>query len=608
MLDECKGEKLEEVLAAFSTIVLHKMLAAEKNHNSTIAKHLALTSKLKSNELKSLLPLAVAHRASLTAVLHRKELLRSRYKEFQRMLDGKSKDLRQQHECFAQAKKIDTAPEVSEQALQKIRKRYDTHWQGDPRWLNIILNGDVTQDHDVLLETPFENTWEELAKGTVLDTHSGNKQEGLLQDLKNRIAAQQNRLQHWKEYREKLTAEAKFPASETSIVESPELAREFAIDFSVHKDINTRQAKILQRPLKPALGKDHTTRIPMDDEYAQLVKSMRQDLDDIDAPNQHEFKVLRSQEVDQSSTNHMRSAFDLLDTPMVGARRTNDDKSRRDGIEGRGTVLPTPRNKRQNEAQPNTSQAFRGPDPKVDIAAPTNDTPETSGLETNSEREDYIHSTRLIETTLDDADHWVAGNDEGSMLAAQIIAATMNASPSPGKSKPSLVERTRRSMALASPVDPYHLSSKFTIQEKRREEAPLASLPISTGDTDATLLERTRRSMSLLPAQPRESRRSMHNHRRSKQFPVNQFETPRKQAPILEDVKEMTPPEKLFSEDADYASVFKSRPKIAMSPTGSPTPKGSPGMDAIVDSMDDNHQAEHWESSPLARIAGKAGL
>ncbi|KAI4255092.1 MAG: hypothetical protein L6R42_006910, partial [Xanthoria sp. 1 TBL-2021] len=52
------------------------------------------------------------------------------------------------------------------------------------------------------------------------------------------------------------------------------------------------------------------------------------------------------------------------------------------------------------------------------------------------------------------------------------------------------------------------------------------------------------------------------------QYPTNQFETPKKQ---LEGLKEMTPPDVLFSPEADYASVFKSRPKIATSPSLSPT-------------------------------------
>ena len=150
------------------------------------------------------------------------------------------------------------------------------------------------------------------------------------------------------------------------------------------------------------------------------------------------------------------------------------------------------------------------------------------------------------------------------------------------------------------------------------DQIPLPSLPKETEDTKATLLERTRRSMSLLPAQPRDTRKSVNKHRKSKQFPTNQFETPRKQLPIPEDLEDMTPPEKLFSQDADYASVFKSRPKIAMSPTASPAPEGRPGVrengspasdqSALVGSIEDDESVGHLKSSPLARVAGRTGL
>ena len=98
-----------------------------------------------------------------------------------------------------------------------------------------------------------------------------------------------------------------------------------------------------------------------------------------------------------------------------------------------------------------------------------------------------------------------------------------------------------------------------------------------------TLLERTRQSMSLLPnpAGPGHdhSRKSMSKQpRQSQLFPVNQFETPRKRPTMDVSLARMdrtrsgssTPRDHLFSEEADYASVFKSRPKIALSPALSP--------------------------------------
>ena len=64
------------------------------------------------------------------------------------------------------------------------------------------------------------------------------------------------------------------------------------------------------------------------------------------------------------------------------------------------------------------------------------------------------------------------------------------------------------------------------------------------------------------------------SNRMSQLYPINQFETQEKPAQrlsVLSPVSnDSTPRENLFSEDAEYTSVFKSRPKIVQSPMLSP--------------------------------------
>jgi hypothetical protein len=107
-------------------------------------------------------------------------------------------------------------------------------------------------------------------------------------------------------------------------------------------------------------------------------------------------------------------------------------------------------------------------------------------------------------------------------------------------------------------------------------ESDLPSLPTAQFEPrPSTLLERTRQSMSLFP--PQATTRSHHSSairrppRPSQTFPVNQFATPPKpQAVPPSRSGASTPRDELFSEEADYASVFKSRPRIALSPSFSP--------------------------------------
>ncbi|EME38308.1 hypothetical protein DOTSEDRAFT_114926, partial [Dothistroma septosporum NZE10] len=95
----------------------------------------------------------------------------------------------------------------------------------------------------------------------------------------------------------------------------------------------------------------------------------------------------------------------------------------------------------------------------------------------------------------------------------------------------------------------------------------------------ATLQERTRQSISLAPQPaPRVNKRASHARSRTSTFPVNQFETPPRRSTVSIAVAEetpvphrdITPRDKLFEEDAEYASIFKPRPKVKLSPIVSP--------------------------------------
>jgi len=80
-------------------------------------------------------------------------------------------------------------------------------------------------------------------------------------------------------------------------------------------------------------------------------------------------------------------------------------------------------------------------------------------------------------------------------------------------------------------------------------------------------------------------------------YPINQFETPGE--PQAVPVRNSTPTEKLFSPDADYSSVFKSRPKVALSPVISPDDSSLPTVESSSE-LDDSMDSVLNNSSPLA--------
>lgn len=93
MLDECKGERLEEVLACFSTVVLKRILAQQAPglHNRALAVDFVLEDRGYRGDNAELVALTLAHRFTLRPLLERREAARSRYREFARLLDAEER-------------------------------------------------------------------------------------------------------------------------------------------------------------------------------------------------------------------------------------------------------------------------------------------------------------------------------------------------------------------------------------------------------------------------------------------------------------------------------------------------------------------------------------
>ena len=185
---------------------------------------------------------------------------------------------------------------------------------------------------------------------------------------------------------------------------------------------------------------------------------------------------------------------------------------------------------------------------------------------------------------------------EDDVMAQHIISSVINAKPSPVKAKHSLIERTRISMGIPSSdiaevLEPRPPSKKENVPKKATTDLRISSI---------SLLERTRQSMSILPAKAREPQKL----RQSQSFPINQFVTPRKQQPNSnneESGKDSTPRELLFAEEADYTSVFKSRPRIKISPISSPMPhEGS-----RLDNVGEDYESAIMENSPSRRATAR---
>ncbi|MCJ1255499.1 hypothetical protein MMC24_003315 [Lignoscripta atroalba] len=602
MLDDCKGDKFVDVLVAFSTAVLRKVVEDDKTDGS-ITKRLALATKVTAHEAKSMLPLVVAHRASLTARLRRKSELKSTYLQLGQNLDSRATQLARRREQLKQKTESCAGKGGPKQSVQRLKEKVEAQCSGDPRWMEIIIHGDKHESDDPVLERSFQSVWSRAGDGTLEEIDIPGTQS-LLQDLENRVSGQKARLQRWKEIREGLMN-----------------SRETLINID-RKNLRSERVEVL----------DQATQMPQ----SSTTESMERQTKAGGRPQiatrrsggmivGHHEKLTTTTQIEEAdgheSKKHKlqkwtrRADNDYEATTQINARiqSSNDLKNTR--------VSPTPSNspcrgKEQDILNKTASDRVRlfDRDAKPDVRATLS--LQSPGKAMPKDAEKQIQASNLNHKGIDGdfgADSLQSRGSTGCLdqaheqeeLAGKILSSIINAEPSPMKpnKKPSLVERTRMSMAFAGQTNHDHANIIISPQVQICEEEDVTALePVKEYDRRITLLERTRQSMALLPAASRGPLDSS-RPRQSRTYPTNQFETPKKQQSSIDESEVSTPTQQIFSQDTDYASVFKSRPKIALSPITSPLRDFSVGYEdvGVEEALGQLIVDEQWDTSPLGK-------
>ncbi|KAG9192511.1 hypothetical protein G6011_11245 [Alternaria panax] len=664
MLDECKGEKFYEILAIFSNAVLKKVLEARDggHRDAAVARRLATAPMLSGEQQRSLLPLAIAHKASLVNVLRRKEEKRKQYMEFHGLLDKKAEDINRRIRKTKDTPRAQK-PAVPPKEANAVKKQLEDNWIGDQKWLDVMLRGDNVQAEDAFLNSRFDKVLHMVEKGRNLEEVA--PETGLLENLQARVQEQQERLQKWKAFHEELQRDE----SRKETLENGQAAvpvKEFRFDDHSQYQLPSAKHVIefakIRRPAMRAEFQDILS--DMDSELARAATartSTRPTI--IHHRSTSSIKTARPPLLTRKSTQ----AEAIRKAPIVPAKPVKLQSPSRPNSLDQIPILPRPSRHIASTVTPSvdseatlightsalsTATSYRDESPTqvrhestpvlertLSVSEPiiANSSPEaTKTIATHSERgaempDDLPEASaeRISERPIPTFDPPEVDAEEA--LADQIIDSIGNATPSPVK-KPqprmslSLIERTRMTMARTQSYESVPESPDLPLPSMGPPPIPSITED-EDGDRRATLAERTRLTMETIQSRPRlsesdtakkEKRKSSSS--RSSLFPVNQFDTPRTRKSIesLEQARsesiERTPTEQLFSDEIDYDRVFKSRPRIATSPVWSPDgaaggqegyddedPDGVTGIDlGDVDQDDDGEDRfkETWMDSP----------
>ncbi|CAG8960183.1 hypothetical protein HYFRA_00010662 [Hymenoscyphus fraxineus] len=603
MLDECKGERLDEVLAVFSNAVLKRLLQQSAPPElGAIAQQLAYENFSYSGERSVLSALILAHKAALKSHLQQKENSRAKYTDFSELLGLNERRITRRHEQLKEVlAERGNHENISATDIKYFQSQVQKNWSGSEEWLGTILYGDSKVGEDGLLATQFDKVWKNVEAGTIGDIESKGR-VGLLEQLDARVKDQENRLARWQTFSKGMSKKVnKNPTQKTNDQEGSG-EKKIDLDFNLHQKIQISRS---------GTGKSVETQSASLEEYTKLIENMRSEISEIRNPsaakNSH---VPVRQSLGAQKRKSLVVPSPRAETPPKEQDQEDiddDDWSSASDIEQSSPGYRSQAARSMSRTQPPESptrsslseesdsdkadeeEAYGSDGDSVEVVFHDREQEEVEGGpqivegEATLVAEDTIIANRAPPLSPLPALHTPPrrlsppsrpqGLDTESDLANQILNSMSEVSPSPKKPRQplSLAERTRLSMARKSHMSELHdefdvtQSPRLAIKPRQSFAPPV----VEESDLHAGLIERTRKSMAGFEAAQKKAQLARRKSvidakkkaRESTYFPKVEEE------PSVPDISAI----ELMEGDPDYESVFKSRPKIQMSPAPSPT-------------------------------------
>ncbi|KAI1430264.1 HAUS augmin-like complex subunit 6 N-terminus-domain-containing protein [Xylaria sp. FL1777] len=527
MLDECKGERLEEVLAVFSSAVLKK-LVAERALNSgpeyrpTISESISLENWGYTGDRTELNGLLLAHKASLRSILKKKRAARERYHDFAELLAMKERGISRRRE---QAKHTarDRPIGISDTERAEVRRILRNNWTGNEQWVDGLLGGSPSQKRGLLI-TPFDDVWSGVQAGNITDLEGHSA--GLLEQLEQRVDHQKSRLQKWEEFRRSNFGDIRPRVARDS--PSKESKDESGLDFTAHLNLNfdnlttssnvkfdgppVEYAEMFER-LTTELEGFKSTKIP---DFSSLISSSRR------GP----ARTASVQFVPQESVSDPVSDLsdwedepeEVISQPRIGASSTNGNARPTTiprGPTGSRKQLPVPRENRKtspvhHEDPVDFPREYRR---SRKDSCPTQAGHKPKAMEVDefkfsiSYEESRTPSLPNQPQSARDMNNLLSPpsrpKSPTQVLADEILNSMNNASPSPMKKSRytlSLAERTRMSMtrttASFEPEDETPQHSPVKASHTQANDEVYTNNHPERGEEYEDLITRTRRSMA----------------------------------------------------------------------------------------------------------------
>lgn len=629
MLDDCKGDKFEEILLLFSAAVVRKQILSNRRKQlSSLGRNIAIAKHVENHDLRILAPLALAYRVSLAKTLQNRATLDLTLDDFRTSLYQKTNDYHQRHITLLEIQET-TTDSLPAEAEKVIRRELRQNWVGNIEGCDVLLTGANVASADAHMDSAFDELWQHVRQGTAPQAPS--ESISLLESLQSRVAEQNDRLLLWKTYKD-MFDETNKPGNSARntalpVTQDPK-AEAYGVDiFNKHRHINAEQTSSdsLDRP-RPESSAD----------YNQVVQDMKQDLIDVvktkKRNGQAPYQAVPTP-VDRVRRTNLMPRQAPIPVFLGGAREPKEDlfsPLKRPLLESANStpVITRHESQKTNEWLSRThSQPLATPQSVRSVYGLPHSEAVRSSHDSALGQPKFAEPSPSVQR---DRERYVKANPPSSLQKSEAIP--ISEIPFPNDRSHIGTAHSRHDDSTENSVQTLERKIEGMVLEERRQSSPSPELPdylphfssplstISNSPEYPDLSERARMSMTsfrssgssqLLPQptpdalqsymepdatvmqsrrtsladralasvnqaslHPQPQRRTTTKERpQSAFFPSTaaQLSTPMKASrSSFGGTRDTTPRDKLFEQDAEYASVFKSRPKIAMSPVLSP--------------------------------------
>ena len=212
MLDECRGEKFEEVLARFAMVVLRKVIGRREGGREILR-------AVETQDGENILPLILAYRTSIQHHLQQRQALKEESATFSKQLAQARKtiDTSLRETQSQPAVNEDQNETPSPEKLQELRDQVDLAFSYDRRWARYIFQGSAAPQEELSTRKmptwPFQNDEQTNSEDLGDDDWQDSVNEPVHQ-LQAQVSRQQENLKRLTEPRDSLLPDDADPRDE----------------------------------------------------------------------------------------------------------------------------------------------------------------------------------------------------------------------------------------------------------------------------------------------------------------------------------------------------------------------------------------------------------